>query len=199
MTQDTWRDLASWLHTCHKEFPALATFGERLLSTPIRVRKGLLTCIRVQISPTPSHRLYERVAESLHTPYMLFDRLLPGKAPPRYTTGFETLSIVDSYVSSPVVSGLLSVMVREFPYYDYSDIPHVIEELISKELRSALAGHPNARLLYSSFLSDTPLLYRLNHNIPISHAQEEIHFRLNLIKGIAHSFHARSLTYAYTC
>jgi hypothetical protein len=90
------------------------------------------------------------------------------------TNGYWILALVEEYITSPVGTGLISTLIREWPYQDYTDVHQVRQDMSDKEMCAAMAPRPNVNLNYSAWFGPNCRSFRLAYNIPVSPVQDEI-------------------------
>jgi hypothetical protein len=137
MSEGTPASLKRLLLRFEMSFTAVVTFCWHLSSFSYRFRKALFTSARVQLYPTAHTRLYDAFYSELSEIVFVPGDPDLGRPDHTYTSGFETLSLVSSWLPSPVLSGFLSLLIREWPILDTSEVASIIESSIIKEFSAA--------------------------------------------------------------
>jgi hypothetical protein len=96
---------------------------------PLSVRKTLLTTCRVQLIPVPNTRLWERSRKVYTLPFTA------GKL--GVVTLGALLADCANEIQSPIISGYVSMMVRNLPF-DIDEVRESMEETARKEIDAAV-------------------------------------------------------------
>jgi hypothetical protein len=165
-----------WCRWWHADLPALAHFLYSLPYFSLPSRKGLLTYTRVQ-QPLQMSRLSNRVGDT----YRIRETvpLHPFTSEPtEYLSLGHLLDRIPHRPTDPVYQGFLSMILRNAPYIDHSDVIAARQKGILKELRAALNVYEPIKLNYDPILSpDRSSKYqRMAPNLPLDpHLHDEIY------------------------
>lgn len=134
----------------------------------------MLSCVRCQQFPTPGTRLFERTKDALYHTNITVPATLKSINPTHHIPAYSILAQVEEYLASPILAGLISSLLREWPYVDYSDSQQVLEDTYRKEVAASSGQVVNTRLNYSAWFARNCDVFRLAYNIPCTPVQLEI-------------------------
>lgn len=141
---------------------------------PIKIRKSVITISRCQVPYDLQSRAYIRLKAAIDTPF------------PYTTVHKETsfcnlhdiLPYLDDYMTSPILSSFISMLVRVVPFGDREDLARELEAGRTKEIRAAMEEYHPVYINWQSILSESA---QIRHRTPFSEhyfIQPEVQDRL---------------------
>jgi len=104
----------------------------------LSIRKDIILCLRTRAIPGGENQRVNRSLSVRSWHQQLF--LGPRGSGIRAVSGTEVVDLITRANGSPLIAGLLSMLVRQMPMEDTSDYVHALEEGKSKEIWAATNG-----------------------------------------------------------
>lgn len=132
----------STLSSMTRLYPELQGLISTIPQMTVAQRKAVLTCARIQQTP-PSYPppkgeqrslLWEQFPTELSTMIPIKDK----KTIVANMSIADFLRSYDNYISSPVRSGFISMLVRNLPFDNHQDVSDMLWDTYTKELESAI-------------------------------------------------------------
>jgi hypothetical protein len=116
----------------------------------ISIRKAFLTLCQTQSMPDPETTVALRLGPILQKPFEAFI----DNSGIRYATRLqEVIQPLRYYIQSPVLSGLLTMLVKNMPMFDIESARETFEKGLSKEIEAAMEEYHPTRLNWNAVLS----------------------------------------------
>lgn len=130
--------------------PALGDLAEVLPDMPLELRKALITLARCQTRPMPNYRCLSRLSGQMSHHFLL----------PHTTLGtFHMVTLCRNLhaLESPILSGFVSMLVRNAPFNDYGPVEEALWKSVHKEIAAAVEPYEPIPLNWSSVFSASSL------------------------------------------
>lgn len=147
----------------------------------VTTRKALMTLCQTQSMPDEDSTVALRLSKELQTPFevSVFHSNITME-----TTLQEVIQPLRDYIQSPVLSGLISMLVRNIPYNDHSSVKDTFEKGLGKEISAAMEVHHPTIFNWDSILShDRQVRRRTNFHSEYGHSAEIRDFIYHSIRG----------------
>lgn len=130
-------------------FPPVQDLVRAIHYMPIPVRKALITLCRVRSPYNPRSRAYTRLVQELKQPFTTYTPIAME------ITLIDLLPPCDQFISSPILSGLISMLVRNIPFYHRDEVVALTLSSVEKEVKASLEVYPHPVFNWESVLSNS--------------------------------------------
>lgn len=168
-----------WCATAFKHDDPMLQFSLSIISLPVTLRKILLTIARVQVYPEKGTRLYKRIEKELRQPIL---SSLPG--PSNTMRLLDLVNLIREHLN-PLGSSIISLLLRQAPYHDYSSVIDEQDLAINKEITAAVNTYHPVSLNYTAIFSN-----QNDHLASLNPVAPNIPIQPSLTNDIRNRFHS---------